>query len=112
MIQVSLPGAATTHYYVIEARMKIAASYEANLAGDAVIIHEVDQTRGEPSWSMDADIPPANVSNNEGSMFKVGESWSAPSGAFSLHVDSSTTDGFVLSLTRGADDLLFRNGFQ
>ncbi|QBB71977.1 hypothetical protein ELE36_17295 [Pseudolysobacter antarcticus] len=112
MIQVSLPGAATTHYYVIEARKKIAASYESNLAGDAVIIHEVDQTRAEPSWSVDTDIPPANVSNNEGSMFKVGESWNAPAGAFSLHVDSSTTDGFVLSLTRGAEDLLFRNGFE
>lgn len=112
MIVVTLPGQPATHYYVIEARGKV-AYYESNLAGDAVIIHEVDTTRHEPAWSVDAQVPPADTSNNEGSMFKVGESWAAPGGAFRVDVVSATADGFVLNLLRGANpDLIFRNGFD
>ena len=66
--------AAPSRYYVVEVRKRW-GSYESKLAGDAVIIHSVDTSRGEPAWSIDADTPPANRANNEGSMFKVGESW-------------------------------------
>ena len=111
MIVVTLPGEPATHYYVIEARKKV-GTYEANLAGDAVIIHEVKTDRDAPAWSVDASVPPENVSNNEGSMFKVGESWTAPGNAFTVSVTSATTDGFVLNLQRGAGDLIFKNGFD
>jgi len=111
MIKLAIPGVATTHYYVIEARMKVAGSYEAALAGNAVIIHEVDQTRSEPAWSVDATVPPADMSNDEGSMFKVGESWVAPGNVFSVHVDSTNTDGFVVSIAYPVD-LIFRSGFE
>lgn len=112
MIVVRLPGQPATHYYVIEARKKV-AYYESNLAGDAVIIHEVDITRDEPAWSVDAQVPPADTANNEGSMFKVGESWTAPGNVFKVDVVSATANGFVLNLLRGTDsDLIFRYGFD
>ncbi len=89
-----------SRYYTVEVR-KRSEFNEANLPGDAVIIHQVDTSRREPSWSMDADSPPANISNNEGSMFKVGESWLSPDKLFRLTVDSETADGFVVTVSRG-----------
>jgi M6 family metalloprotease-like protein len=90
----------TTRYYTVEVR-KRTGSYENRLAGDAVIIHEVRTNRGEPAWSIDADTPPANRANNEGSMFKVGETWTSPDLMFRLRVDSATTDGFVVTVAPG-----------
>jgi M6 family metalloprotease-like protein len=97
MIVVQVPGTAT-RYYTIEARRRI-GNYDANLAGDAVIIHQVD-SRSTPAWSMDSDTPPADRANNEGSMFKPGETWTAPGGAFRVLVRAATADGFVVSVCR------------
>ncbi|MEO5561625.1 MAG: hypothetical protein ABIO49_16735 [Dokdonella sp.] len=114
MIVVTLPSPEpATHYYVIEARKKV-GYYEAKLAGDAVIIHEVNTTRSEPSWSVDATVPPATIANNAGSMFVVGESWIAPNNALRVDVTGATTDGFLLNVRRGnvPDELIFKNGFE
>jgi len=114
MIVVTLPSPEpATHYYTIETRKKI-GYYEANLAGDAVIVHEVNTTWGEPSHSVDATVPAANVANDAGSMFVVGESWTAPNTAFKLTVTGTTTDGFTLDIKRGnvPDEIIFANGFQ
>ena len=97
MIVVRVPGQPTSRYYTIEARKRV-GNYDANLAGNAVIIHQVDTGRNEPAWSMDAAVPPANRANNEGSMFKPGETWTAPAGAFSVRVLSENTNGFVVSV--------------
>ena len=98
MIVVRVPGS-TTRYYTIEARRRV-GSYDANLAGDAVIIHQVETTRSTPAWSMDASVPPASRANNEGSMFKPGETWTAPAGAFTVLIRAQTADGFVVSVCR------------
>lgn len=90
----------STRYYTIEVR-KRGGNYENRLAGDAVIIHEVQTSRKEPAWSIDSDLPPANRANNEGSMFKVGELWISPDYAFRVKVESSTADGFVLTVRPG-----------
>jgi M6 family metalloprotease-like protein len=114
MIVVTLPAPApASHYYTIETR-KRSGYYEANLAGDAVIIHEVNTQRNEPAWSVDATSPPADTANDPGSMFAVGESWTEPGNAFKVSVASATTDGFVLNVQRGAvaGDLIFKNGFD
>ena len=100
MIKLPVPGS-STRYYTIEARKKT-GTYEANLAGDAVIIHSVNTTRAEPAWSVDAANPPATVSNNEGSMFKVGESWTTPDALgsrFRVEVLSATTQGFQVRVS-------------
>lgn len=99
LIIVTLPGEPATHYYTLEARQR-SGLFDGGLAGTAVIIHEVDTTRNEPSWSVDATSPPADVSNNRGSMFRKGDRWEAPNSAFSLTVDSATTTGFVVSIKR------------
>ncbi len=105
MIVLSLPAAdaAGNVMYTVEARKRkdagspaLALNYEGNLAGDAVIIHGVDADG--VAYSMDADVPPANRSNNEGSMFKVGESWVSPDGSQKVSVLSATTNGFLVKV--------------
>jgi M6 family metalloprotease-like protein len=90
----------STRYYTLETR-KRTGNYENRLAGDAVIIHEVQTSRKEPAWSVDADTPPANRANNEGSMFKVGETWISPDYAFRVTVESQTAEGFVVTVRQG-----------
>lgn len=96
MITLAYPDQ-STRYFTIEAR-KRTGDYENRLAGDAVIIHEVQTSRKDPAWSVDADTPPANRANNEGSMFKVGETWVSPDYAFRVKVESATAQGFVVSI--------------
>ena len=81
--------------YVLEAR-KRSGTYENKLAGDAVIIHEV-QDYGT-AYSIDAAMPPANVSNNEGSMFKIGEVWVSPDTTQWVKVEAQTATGFIVSI--------------
>jgi M6 family metalloprotease-like protein len=96
MLIMNYPDQAT-RYYTLEVR-KRSGNYESSLAGDAVIIHEVQTSRGEPSWSVDADTPPADRANNEGSMFKVGETWVSPDYAFRVTVTAQTGQGFVVTV--------------
>ncbi|MEO7431834.1 MAG: hypothetical protein ABIR62_07380 [Dokdonella sp.] len=112
MIEVTLPAPEpASHYYVIEARKRV-SGFEVNLAGDAVIIHEVSLGRSEPAWSVDASVPPANVADDPGSMFVVGEQWTEPGGAFTVHVTAQTAEGFVLDVQRGPGDVIFASGFD
>jgi hypothetical protein len=108
-----LPGAPSSHYYVIETRRAGVAGdvYDYDLAGSAVIVHEVDTTRQEPAWSVDAQTPPADVANDAGSMFKSGETWTAPNGTLGVSVTAASGSGFVVSVTRAEDDLIFRSSF-
>ena len=84
-----------TVVYTLEAR-KREGTYEGNLAGNAVIIHKVE--RSGTAYSIDADVPPANRSNNEGSMFKVGERWVTPEASHAVTIKSQTATGFVLTV--------------
>lgn len=110
MVKVMRSAAPGVPYCTIEVRQR-AGYYEGNLAGTAVIIHEVDSTRQEPSWSVDAAVPPANVANNEGSMFKVGETWRSADGVVTVSVDAPTAEGFLISVTR-IGDRIFASGFD
>ena len=89
------PDPYRTVIHVIEARRR-AGAYEAALAGDAVIIHAL-QDYGI-ARSVDADVPAADLSNNEGSMFRPGETWSTPDGRHHLQVVSATDRGFVVRI--------------
>lgn len=81
--------------YTLEARQRTGL-YDGALAGTAVIIHRM---QGEGmAHSQDADVPPADRSNNEGSMFKPGESWVTPEGAFLVRVLSDTPTGFLVEI--------------
>lgn len=83
-----------TTIYTVEARLKT-GNYEANLAGDAVIIHRISNT---VAYSVDAQVPPATQSSNEGSMFKVGESWTSANDTHQITVVARTATGFTISV--------------
>ena len=85
--------------YTIEARRPI-GDYEGGLAGDAIIIHAVGGDYGQQAKSQDADVPPADHASNEGSMFRVGESWVSPDELFWVTIESKTTTGFVVVVTQ------------
>ncbi len=97
MIVVRRPGDPVSRYWTVEARRRV-GYYESALAGNAVIVHEVNTGRQTPAQSVDADVPPATVSNNEGSMFKPGETWTAPDGSFRIRVWPANGDAFVVSV--------------
>ena len=84
-----------TVVYTLEAR-KREGTYEGNLAGNAVIIHKLE--RSGTAYSIDADVPPASRSNNEGSMFKVGERWITPEVSHLVTITSQTATGFVVTV--------------
>ncbi len=87
-----------TVVYTLEAR-KREGPYEGALAGNAVIIHKVE--RSGTAYSIDADVPPADTSNNEGSMFKVGERWSTPDGTHAVTITAQTATGFRVTVEPG-----------
>jgi len=85
--------------YTIEARRPI-GDYEGRLAGDAIIIHAVGGDYGQQAKSQDTDVPPADIANNEGSMFKIGEAWVSPDELFWVTIESKTATGFVVVVTQ------------
>lgn len=86
-------------FYTVEARQRT-GHYDGALAGTAVIIHGAGGNYSAEAQSQDADRPPATVSNNEGSMFKLGEAWTSPDGLFSVSVESQGAAGFVVRVGR------------
>ena len=106
-----IPGSST--FYTVEARMRT-GTYESNLPGDAVIIHFVVPGRSEPSWSYDSDVPPANYANNEGTMFRVGETFIDSARDIAITIDGMTANGFEVTIDRGGEGnvLDFVAGFE
>ncbi len=85
------PDPYKTVIFTLEARRRT-GTYESKLAGDAVIIHTLEDYG--IAYSIDADTPAADVSNNEGSMLKVGERWKTPDERHWVEVLAATADGF------------------
>lgn len=79
--------------YTLEARRRV-GTYDARLAGDAVIIHALEDYG--IARSIDADRPAADLSGNEGSMFRVGETWKTPDERHWVQVLSLTATGFLV----------------
>jgi len=100
-------------YYMVEARKKV-GEYDANLPGEAIIINHVNNNRSEPPWIVDEDNPPATFSNNEGVMWKVGETFFDTIDGYSIEVFASTNEGFEI-IIKGpnlSNDLIFSNSFE
>lgn len=96
LLMLALPAQAdpfATVLYTVEARRRT-GKYEAALAGDAVIIHRLEDYG--IARSIDRDTPVASFSSNEGSMLKVGGRWNTPDERHWIEVVASTDDGFVL----------------
>lgn len=108
MIRVPILG--TDDWYTVEARAL--DGYDGNLPGNAVIISHVDTGRSEPAWAVDTADPPANYGSNEGTMFRVGETFVSPDGRISISVNAATADGFEITVTSVLPELLFEDGFE
>ena len=89
------PDPYRTVSYTVEARRR-SGPYESALAGDAVILHRV--VGNGVACSVDTDVPPADLSGNEGSMLRVGEQWSSPDGRHWVSVVATTATGFRLRI--------------
>lgn len=100
-------------YYTVEVR-DLVGDYDGNLPGNAVIIAEIQPGRQQPAWVVDADIPPADTNFNEGSMWRVGETFVDAATEISIEVLSATANGFQVRIMRGSalPDALFDNGFE
>jgi M6 family metalloprotease-like protein len=90
MLSATISG--TTHFLALEARKR--AGYDVQLAGDAVIIHDVDTTRQRPAYLVDVDGN--GDTGDEGAMFRVGESYTQ-NGIYA-HVDAAAAAGFQVSV--------------
>jgi hypothetical protein len=94
MAKVPIPGNANK-YYTVEARYRL--GYDKKVSNDAVIIHEVDRTRLDDSWTMDSD---GNAdSSDAGAQWLPGETFTDATNNISIKVDSATASGFVVSIT-------------
>lgn len=100
-----------SHWYTVEARVR-SGSYEADLPGDAVIIHEVRTGRPEPSWAVDADEPPAGFGSNPGTQWTPGETFVDSVNQVWISVDYATATGFGITVSTGNFDGIFADGFE
>ena len=77
--------------YVLEARQRV--GYDTKLAGDAVLIHKTDDlvdTTGAPY-------------DDEGAMWKPGETFVDVANEIEVHIDSATASGFVITIKNGTE---------
>ena len=81
-------------FYTVEARRW--TGYDIALPGEAVIIHEVDTTRGIPAHVIDVD----NNGNtgDAGAMWLPGETFSDTVHGITVTINSTTTTGFVVTI--------------
>ncbi|MEM7586932.1 MAG: hypothetical protein AAF560_26310 [Acidobacteriota bacterium] len=105
-----IPIEGSNRWYTVEVRKRV-GNYDGNVPGDAVIICEVDPTRGEPAWTVDSDVPPADYADNEGTMWRVGETFTDSAAQISIEVTGETTDGFNVRITLG-ETSIFSDGFE
>lgn len=108
MARIAIPNSG--NWYTIESRY--AEGYDGNIPGKAVIISEIDTGRSEPAWSVDIDEPPANFANNEGTMFRPGESFYDEAANVGITIDSETADGFVVTIYSQKQLPVFRDRFE
>ncbi len=80
-------------YYSVEARRRSAGSYDAQLPGDAVIIHRVDSGR---AYVLDVDNN--GKTGDAGAMWTAGETFVDPVNPVEIRVDSETATGYVVTI--------------
>jgi M6 family metalloprotease-like protein len=88
------PGS-TTHYYTVEVRRQ--HGYDSKIAGDAVIIHEVDTSRSRPAQVIDADGN--GVTSDAGAMWTVGETFTDAAHGISVEINATSVSGFHMDIT-------------
>jgi hypothetical protein len=107
MAQIRMPGPVS---YTVESRKQ--NGYDGALAAEAVLIHEVVLYRGEPAWLVDANSPPASYSDNEGVMWRPGETFVDPTGQLQVTVDEATAAGFKVTIVADRRGPIYQEDFQ
>jgi M6 family metalloprotease-like protein len=102
MAQVPIGGSGT-HFYSVEARRVTGSGYDVKLPGNAVIIHEVDTTRGIPALLIDAT--PGDTSD-AGARWTVGEVFFDAVNNIFVTVISATPTGFQVLIVNGIADII------
>jgi M6 family metalloprotease-like protein len=100
MVQIPIGGSAT-HFYTVEARRL--NGYDIKLAGNAVIIHEVDTTRTRPAYVIDTDGN--GITSDAGAMFIAGETFTDAANSISVNVTAATASGFTVNVRNHATSL-------
>jgi hypothetical protein len=97
LAQIPLDGS-TTHFYTVEARRQV--GFDANLPGDAVVIHEVDTGREMPAVLVSR--PAERDLQGAGSMWQVGQHFTDAAHGITIAVDAETASGFVVTISLGS----------
>jgi len=87
----------SSHFYTVEARMQ--TGYDYKLPGQAVIIHDVVTTRGNPAHVIDPDLN--GDTGDAGAMWTVGETFTDATNRITVSVLSATASGFQVSIVNG-----------
>jgi M6 family metalloprotease-like protein len=94
MAQIPIAGS-STHFYTVEARQL--TGYDAKLTGNAIIIHDVDLSRGIPAHVIDID---GNGNTSDaGAMWTVGETFTDTTNGIAVSMVSATATGFQVTIT-------------
>jgi M6 family metalloprotease-like protein len=100
LVRVPVPDSWPERFYTVEARRR--HGYDGPLPGDAVVLHQVDLSRRDRT----AQVVDANGSgnpNDEGAMWRPGETFTDPTIGLTVTVDSATSTGFGVTVIVGAE---------
>lgn len=96
--EIAIPiGGSSTHFYSVEARRQ--NGYDVKLPGEAVIIHDVDYTRGVPAQVIDSDDN--GNTGDAGAMWEPGEVFADPANGVYVCVNSQTATGYNVTVGSG-----------
>jgi len=94
LAQIPIAGSAT-HFYTVEARRRM--GFDAQLPGDAVVIHQIDAGREMPAMLMGRAGEEGRL--HAGSMWRAGQRFTDAAHGITITVDAETTTGFVVTIT-------------
>lgn len=97
LARVPIAGSAT-RFYTVEARRQV--GFDAQLPGDAVVIHEVDTNREAPARLMGRAAERDGQAT--GSAWTVGQRFTDAAHGITIAVDAETETGFVVTISLGS----------
>ena len=106
-----IPIPASTRFWTVETRRRTGL-YDAELPGDAVVIHEINPARPEPAWCYDSAVPPDDQCDAATVLWGVEETFVDPASQTSVRVVEQTADGFRVVIYAGVPGPLFADGFE
>lgn len=101
LVRLPIQGS-TTDYYTVEARVR--AGYDAEVPGDAVVIHRVDEDDRDDRRAQVVDPDGNEDPNDAGAMWVVGELFSDAENSITVRVDRALggNAGFEITVTNGS----------